>query len=266
MTATTLSRNGYAEINGIRMYYEIHGEGTRPLVLVHGGGSTIRTTFGNILPHLSGRRKVIAMELQAHGRTGDRDAPLSFSQDADDIAALLHHLKTGRADFLGFSNGGQTLIELALRHPGLIGKMIICSAFYKRDAVAGAFWEGFENVRPEMMPEALREGFLSVNDNEEAFLNSFYKDVGRMKDFRGWTDEQVRSIGHPVLIINGNHDVGSVEHAVEMYRAFPDAQLLILPGGHGACLGTAEALNGAAWQQHYVADIIETFLQEQITG
>lgn len=132
MTNDTSSQNGYADINGLRMYYEIYGEGALPLVLIHGGGSTIQTTFGNIIPHLAKRRKIITMELQAHGRTNDRDVPLSFQQDADDVAALLGYLQIDKADFLGFSNGGQTLIELALRHAELINKMIVASAFYKK--------------------------------------------------------------------------------------------------------------------------------------
>ena len=82
MTNEILSQNGYADINGIRMYYEIYGEGDLPLVLIHGGGSTIQTTFGNIIPHLAKHKKIIAVELQAHGRTNDRDIDLSFEQDA----------------------------------------------------------------------------------------------------------------------------------------------------------------------------------------
>src|ERR1700741_1537175 len=99
---------GYAPINGISMYYEIHGEGAIPLVLIHGGGSTLESTFGNILPLLSGR--TIAVELQAHGRTTDRDAPESFEQDADDVAALLRYLKMEKANIFGFSNGGTTIL------------------------------------------------------------------------------------------------------------------------------------------------------------
>src|SRR5713226_6395711 len=113
-----LKTSGYAPINGLDMYYEIYGAGAMPLVLIHGGGSTIETTFGNILPLLSDYGKVIAVELQAHGRTNDRDAPESFEQDADDVAALLHYLKVDKANFLGFSNGGTTTMQIAISHPG----------------------------------------------------------------------------------------------------------------------------------------------------
>jgi len=107
-------KSAHAPVNGIQMYYEIHGAG-QPLVLIHGGGSTIYTSFGRILPLLAKKYQVIAMELQAHGHTSDRDAPESFAQDADDVAALLHQLNISEADILGFSNGGQTAMQLAMR-------------------------------------------------------------------------------------------------------------------------------------------------------
>lgn len=126
------------------MYYEIHGNGAMPLVLIHGGGSTIETSFGNILPLLSGYFKVIAIELQAHGRTSDRDAAESFEQDADDVAALLQYLKTDKANFLGFSNGGTTAMQIAIRHPGMVNKMIVVSANYKKDGMITGFFEGIK--------------------------------------------------------------------------------------------------------------------------
>jgi pimeloyl-ACP methyl ester carboxylesterase len=98
------------------MYYEIYGKG-KPLVLIHGGGSTIQTTFGRVIPKLALHRKLIATELQAHGRTSDRDNELSFEQDADDVATLLKNLNIHRADFFGFSNGGTTALQIAIRHP-----------------------------------------------------------------------------------------------------------------------------------------------------
>jgi hypothetical protein len=104
-------KSGYSDVNGLKMYYEIYGEG-KPLVLVHGGGSTIQPSFGNIIPYLAKHRRIIAMELQAHGRTGDRPADLSFKQDADDVAMLLNNLKIPEADFLGFRNGVHILIEI----------------------------------------------------------------------------------------------------------------------------------------------------------
>src|SRR4051812_23362313 len=102
----------YANVNGLEMYYEIHGSG-RPLVLIHGGGSTIESNFGRILPELAKSHLVIAVELQAHGHTADIDRPLSFEHDADDVAELLKQVHIGKADILGFSNGGTTALQIA---------------------------------------------------------------------------------------------------------------------------------------------------------
>src|SRR6478609_1490893 len=107
--------SGYADVNGLHMYYEIHGSGF-PLVLIHGGGSTLQSTFGRIIPLLAQTHQVIAVEMQAHGHTADIDRPLSFAQDADDIAALLAHLNISQADIMGFSNGASTTLQFAIRH------------------------------------------------------------------------------------------------------------------------------------------------------
>src|SRR6185503_5240304 len=148
-------RSGYSEVNGLNMYYEVYGQG-KPLVLIHGGGSTIETSFGNLIPMLANNRQIIGVELQAHGHTNDRNTDLSFEQDADDVATLLNNFGIAKADFLGFSNGGQTTIEIALRHPHLINKIILASAFYKRTAVPRQFWDGFDGVTLDMMPEVLK--------------------------------------------------------------------------------------------------------------
>src|SRR5690606_29072653 len=110
---------GYSDVNGIKMYYEIYGQG-KPLVLIHGGGSTIESNWARVIPLLAKNRKVLALELQAHGRTSDRNGDLSFEQDADDVAGLLHNLNIDRADFFGFSNGGTTTLQIAIRHPEIV--------------------------------------------------------------------------------------------------------------------------------------------------
>lgn len=261
--STVMVKHGYSDVNGIKMYYEIYGQG-KPLVLIHGGGSTIETTFGRIIPLLAAYRQVIALELQAHGHTGDRDTPLSFEQDADDVAALLKNLQIANADFLGFSNGGQTLIEMALRHQGVVNKLIIASAFYKRSAVAiPNFWEGFDHATLKDMPQVLQDGQLKVNGhNKQALLTCFNRDVQRMKSFKDWTAGQIKSITVPVLIITATHDVGSVEHAVEMYRTFPNGEIAVLPGTHGTYLGAIEGLTDGKMPKFNAAEMINQFLDK----
>jgi pimeloyl-ACP methyl ester carboxylesterase len=255
-------KNGYSEVNGLTMYYEIHGEG-KPLVLIHGGGSTLETTFGRIIPQLAKNRQVIAVELQAHGRTNDRQTELSFEQDADDVAALLQNLQIKQADFLGFSNGGQTTLEIVFRHPALVNKIILCSIFYKRSGTFPQFWEGFGNATLSNMPQPLADGFLAVNNNADALLNMFNRDVQRMKTFKGWTDEQIQSIQVPTLVISATKDVGSPEHAVEMYRNIPNCELVIFPGGHGTYLGTIESLENGNWPAFNATALIEEFLDKK---
>ena len=230
----------YAQVNGIKMYYEIHGTGF-PLLLIHGGGSTITTTFGRILPALAKTHRVIAVELQAHGHTSDRNAPESFEQDADDVAALLQQLNVKSADIFGFSNGGHTALELAIRHPGCAHRLIIASAFYKRDGVPSGFWKGFDNPEFSDMPQIYKDAFLKINNHPEALLNMFNKDVERMRTFKDWKAEDIRSIQAPTLIVTGDLDLTRPEHAVEMYRLLPHARLAILPGTHGSYMGEAMA-------------------------
>jgi pimeloyl-ACP methyl ester carboxylesterase len=117
-------KSGYAAVNGLRMYYEIHGSGA-PLVLIHGGLCTIDVCFGKLIPPLAKTRQVIAMELQAHGHTADIDRPLTFAQMASDVVSLLRQLGVGQADFLGYSIGSGVALEVTVRHPGLVRKLIL---------------------------------------------------------------------------------------------------------------------------------------------
>lgn len=261
MSKNVPSKTGYSNVNGLKMYYEVYGEG-KPLFLIHGGGSTIQTSFGRIIPLLAEQRQVIAADMQAHGRTGDREAFLSFEQDADDVAALLKNLAIANADILGFSNGGHTAIEMAIRHPGMINKLVLCSTFYKRSAAAPQFWEGFKegNIQFSDMPQFYKDEFLKVNNDPKALLNMFNKDVQRMRVFKDWTDEQIKSIKAPVFIMNADTDVGSPEHVVEMFRTFPNSQLAIFPGGHGGYLGEIFAAREDDKEYYFTAQMIGKFL------
>ena len=261
MSITVTPKKGYAEVNSLHMYYEIHGEG-KPLVLIHGGGSTIDTTFGRIIPLLAQTRQIIAVELQAHGHTNDRDTDLTFEQDADDVAALLQQLEIPKADFLGFSNGGHAAIEIAIRHPEIINKIILCSCLFNRTGTFPQFWSGFNNATLDMMPAILRDGYLAANNSEQGLQNMFNKDVQRMKVFKGWDDEQLKGITFPVLLINGNADVATPEHAVEAYRHFPNSELVFFPGTHGTYLGAIEALENGVWPKFNAVSLIEEFLDK----
>lgn len=257
------SISGYALVNGIKMYYEIHGEGT-PLVLIHGGGSTIQTSFGRILPILAKQYKVIAVELQAHGRTSDRDVPESFEQDADDVAALLKHLKINKAHILGFSNGGQTTMQLAITHPEIVKKLVIVSAFYKRDGAIPGFFDSMPNATLDNMPAPLKAAYLQVNNDEKGLQTMFTKDRDRMVHFKGWSNDELKSIQAPAFIIAGDHDVVTPEHAVKMSKVIPNAQLMILPGTHGSFIGEICSAEEGSKIPEMAVGIIEEFLDKEV--
>lgn len=220
----------YAPVNGLDLYYEIHGVG-RPLVLLHGGGSTITTSFGRVLPALAATRQVIAVELQGHGHTADIERPLSFEQDADDVAALLRHVGIDRADFYGYSNGGNTALQIAIRHPSLVRRLVVAAGFFDDDGLDPEIRASFQRpATPADMPAELREAYEEVAPHPEHLPALVTKLVTRMRDFEGWPRDDLRSIDAPTLILIGDADVVRPEHAVEMFRLIPHAQLAVLPG------------------------------------
>lgn len=249
----------YATVNGLKMYYEIHGTGS-PLVLIHGGGSTLHTTFGRIIPYLAKTHQVIAVELQAHGHSGDRDAPETFQQDADDVAALLKHLNISKADIFGFSNGGQTALEIGMRHPNSVNKLIVASAFYTRAGAPAGFWEGMAHAKFSDMPQVYKDEFLKINNNPAALMNMFTKDSQRMQTFKDWKAEDLQKIKVPVLVLIGDHDLPTPEHAVEMYRLFENGRLAILPGSHGSYMGEIMTSNPNLETLQYFVAVLNEFL------
>jgi pimeloyl-ACP methyl ester carboxylesterase len=243
------------------MYYEIYGEGERPLVLIHGGGSTIQTSFEKIIPLLAAQRQVIGVELQAHGRTSDRTTPSSFEQDADDVATLLKNLKIPKADFLGFSNGANTTMQIAIRHPELVNRIIVASGFYKRSGMQPWFWDMMKHATIANMPQVLKDAFLKVTPDSTKLQRMFERDSRRMLGFRDWTDEQLNGIHAPTLVVASDADVMTPEHAVEMFRLIPDCELMILPGGHGEYMGEISFKKREERAAAFVP-LIEEFLRE----
>ncbi len=256
-----MSTGKYADINGIKMYYEIHGEG-KPLVLIHGGGSTIETTFGKILPLFAKHYKVIAVELQAHGHTGDRDAPETFEQDADDVAALLKQLNINKAYILGFSNGGSTTLQIAIRHPDVVEKIVVASGAYLREGFIHGFFDMMKNAHLENMPQPLKDVFLEVNNDTAALRNMHDKDADRMRNFKDWNDDALKSIQVPTLIMNADKDVVLNEHAVKMSTLIPHAQLIILPGVHGAFLGEVCTAVPGSKLPGITVELVKEFLEK----
>jgi pimeloyl-ACP methyl ester carboxylesterase len=244
------------------MYYEVHGEGGHPVILIHGGGSTIESNWSRVLPLLAAHRKVIAVELQAHGRTADVDRPETFEQDADDVAVLVRQLHLTSIDLFGFSNGGHTAMQIAIRHPAIVRRLVVASASYKREGMIDGFFEMMERASLDTMPAPLKEAFLAVNPDPRALQTMHDKDAARMREFRDWSDDALRSIEAPALIINADRDVIKTDHAVAMSRLIPNARLLIVPGTHGSYLGDACTVVFGSKIPEMVARVVEEFLEE----
>jgi pimeloyl-ACP methyl ester carboxylesterase len=245
----------YAPVNGLELYYEIHGSG-RPLVLLHGGMSGIGTSFGEILPLLAKTRQVIAVELQGHGRTADIDRDLRYEYLAGDIIALLRHLGIGSADLFGYSVGAGVAVEVALQAPELVGKLVLASVSYTREGMHPGVLEGIDLLTPELMVGTpWEEEYLRTAPDPEHWpvLLEKVKDLDRT--YQGWPAEAIRSITAPTLLVIGDSDLIRPEHAVELFRllgggvmgdgpaGLPASQLAILPGtAHTGIPGRAEWL------------------------
>lgn len=258
----TTMTSGYSDVNGLKMYYEIYGQGI-PLVLVHGGGSTIQTNFEKIIPLLANNRKLIAVELQAHGRTSDRNADLTFEQDADDIATLLKNLNIDKADFLGFSNGGTTTLQIAIRHPEIVDKLILGSALAKRNGVPDWFWGFMSQAKLENMPAQLKDGYKKVAADTNGLQVMHDRDVKRIVNFKDIPDAQIKSIKAPTLIIIGDKDVITPEHAIELHRQIANSELAIIPGGHGQYIGEITTITPDFQESDLVVPMIERFLDKR---
>ena len=241
MTESTANR-GYAPVNGLEMYYEVHGAG-EPLVLLHGGFGSA-SMFAPLLPALTETRQVIGVDLQGHGRTADIDRPIGFEHMADDVAALLGHLGIERADLFGYSMGGGVALQTAIRHPQLARKLVIVSTPFKNDGWYAEMIPSSKAINAEwakaMEGTPMHEAYMNTAPRPEDWPRLATK-MGQSMD-RGYDMmEQIASLESPILIAVGDADLVRLEHAVEMYRllgggkvdvqgSIPASQLAILPG------------------------------------
>jgi len=225
------ANGAYAEVNGLKMYYEIHGAG-QPLVLLHGAFG-FNESWATVLPALIKAHQVIAIELQGHGHTNDLDRPLTYEQMAEDTAALLNQLKIKNADFFGYSMGGTVALGVAIRHPELVRKLTIygsCAGRMK-DTYDPETYKQFLSLSTDFAPPVLKEPYdrMAPDPKRWPVLVTKIKNMGR--DFNGYSAAELKAIKAQTLIMMGDRDAVRPEHAVEMYRLIPNAQLAIFPGG-----------------------------------
>ena len=231
MTQTDV-QSDYASVNGLRMYYEIHGrdaDDRPPLLLLHGGFMSIATSFGQMLPRLAARRRVVAVEQQGHGHTADVDRPLTFEQEADDTVAALAYLGVAQADVFGYSDGGNVALGLAIRHPELVRKLAIAGTNVTNDGLVPGIYEFTAGMTPEMLGDELREMYEAEAPRPEDWPVLVAKIRQQVVELKGWTPEQLRGIAAPTLVVIGDADIVRPEHALELVRLIPQAHLAVLP-------------------------------------
>ncbi len=251
------SRGDYAEVNGLEMYYEVYGEG-RPLVVLHGAYMTVES-MGPIVAGLAETRRVIAVEQQGHGRTADVDRPITYEGMADDMAALLRHLGIDEADVFGFSMGGGVALQLAIRHPGLVRRLVVASASYTSDGMQPELHAMVPSITPELFAGSpIEAAYLEVAPNPEDFPTLVEKLKRLDMTPFDWGAENLRGIEAPTMIVVGDADVIRLEHAVEMFRllgggamgdlaGLPRSQLVVLPGTTHFIPPGSGVLDRAGW-------------------
>ncbi|WP_404405318.1 alpha/beta fold hydrolase [Pelagibacterium halotolerans] len=233
---------GYETVNGLDIYYEVHGEG-EPLLLIHGGLMTIEA-LGPIVPTLAQTRAVYAVELEGHGRTVDLDRPLSMRQMAEDVAGFITQQELGPVDIVGYSMGGGTALGVAILAPELVDSMVVISASHQADSIYESVRAGWPHMTAEMMEGTpMQEAYNAVAPEPERFPGLIDKIRETMLAGPAWSDEEIAAIDVPTLLIVGDNDIVQPDKVLEMYRLMggatstepmgpvvdPDLQFAVLP-------------------------------------
>ncbi len=234
------SESGYADVNGLKMYYEVYGEG-KPIVLLHGSYFTIPLNWSHVIPMMSKDRKVIVTELQGHGRTRDIARELSYEGMADDVSGLLKHLKIDSADILGWSMGGGVAFQFAVRHPQQLRRLVVVSAPYAHDGWWPETEDSFSTFNADMFKGTpIQKQYDSLGNDPSRFSEFVKKVISIDLKPYDWSKD-VKAIKAPLFMAIGDADGVRYEHALELFRAkgggkqgdlhgLPKSRLAILPG------------------------------------
>ncbi len=233
----------YATVNGLQMYYEVHGPETgRPLVLLHGAFSGIGVDFAELLPALAQNRRVIAVEQQAHGHTADIDRPLRVEHMADDTAALLGQLGVTQADVLGYSVGATVALLMGVAHPELVHKLVLVTPGYDNNSLHPGLLDGLQDFKPEMLHGTpFHDYYLATAPRPEDFPRLVEKKVEMDRHYPDHPKSAIEALAAPVLLVAGDSDIVRNDYVVEFFgllggnvvgdmAGLPDSQLAILPG------------------------------------
>jgi pimeloyl-ACP methyl ester carboxylesterase len=241
-------------VRGMQMYYEVSGSGD-PLVVLHGAYMNI-PSMGAIIPKLATTHKVYAVELQGHGRTTDIDRPIRYLDLADDVAAFMDAVRLTKADVFGYSMGAIVGLQLAIRHPAKVNKLVVASGAYDLEGWQPEFKAMIPQMNVEMIVQMpFAEEYKKLAPNPNGFPELARKLIALEKEPMAWS-EQVKAIKHPVLIIAGDADVATLEHNVAMFRLLgggvmgdmgkplPAARLAVMPAtAHTAVITQPDLLH-----------------------
>ena len=208
----------YATVNGLRMYYEVHGSGD-PLVLLHGAFMTITNNWTGWIGELSKTRKVIAIEMQGHGRTADTARDITDENLADDVAALLEQLKIPRADLIGYSMGGAVAMQCAIRHPDKVRKVVIISSYLRRDGVVKEALDAIPKLTADdFKGSPIEAEYKKLSPTPDEFPNFVKRLLATASKGHDISADQLKATTAPMFFIHGDADGVRLEHISEMYR------------------------------------------------
>jgi pimeloyl-ACP methyl ester carboxylesterase len=214
-----------------------------------------------VLPKLAKTHRVVAIEQQGHGHTADIDRPLAFEQMADDTNALLAQLDIAQADVFGFSNGGNVALQLAIRHPERVKRLVVGSAFFENEGLVPEVRAMFSRpADAASVPAQLREDYMRTAPVPGNLQLLTEKIMAMLSGFKNWPIESLHGISAPTLVLQGNFDVAKPEHALAMCRAIPHCELVMLPGGHGTYLGEVTAARAGS----QLPDVTVTLIEEHL--
>ncbi|MCX6462637.1 MAG: alpha/beta hydrolase [Pseudonocardiales bacterium] len=226
---------GYADVNGLHMYYETHGDEGTPLVLLHGGVMTVDLTWADLIPTLAKSHRVVAVEFQAHGHTADIDRDLTYANLAGDVVGLLDHLGIDRAHVMGHSMGGAVTLELAVHHPERVLSVVPVSASVRPEGAHPDLSDPAAFATSTRMPTEqdfadMAAAYARTSPHPERFDDLPGRSMTSMNGWTGWTDEQLAGVTAPTLVVVGDHDFTTTAHAALMQELIPGSQLAVLPG------------------------------------
>jgi pimeloyl-ACP methyl ester carboxylesterase len=220
---------GYAPVNGIKVYYEVYGEG-KPLILLHGAFYTIAMNWGELIPELSKTRKVIAIEMQGHGHSPFSDRKLDIATLASDVAGVMDYLKIDSADVAGFSMGGSIAYQFAVKYPNRLRKLVIISSTYKTNGYLPIVNNAFKEFKPEFFDNTpLKTAYDAVAPDKTKWRNFLQQMFDLDKVPFNIGDAKIAKIAAPVLIISGDNDGLDKIELMKTYQ--------LLGGGVSADLG-----------------------------